>query len=154
MKTTYLSIALISLAGHLTAAEVRLADCPAAVQATIQQNSRDGRIDEIESYSIQGKMLYVAEVELAGDRDLKIHVAADGALVKTREDFSLGETPEAVRKAVEGKLNGGMADDVDRETVGQTATYHVEIDRKGAPDLELMIDSEGQILSEAEDTDD
>lgn len=153
MKTTLLSIALISLAGHAVAAEVRLADCPAAVQATIQQNSRDGRIDEIESYSIQGKMLYVAEVELAADRDLKIHVAADGALVKIREDSTLAEAPEAVRKAVEAKLAGGIADDVDKETVGQTVTYHVEIDRKGAADLELTIDSAGKILSETEDRD-
>lgn len=153
MKTTILSIALISIAGHLSAAEVRLADCPSAVQATIQQNSRDGRLDEIESYSIQGKMLYVAEVELAGGRDLKIHVAADGALVKTREDSTLAEAPESVRKAVEAKLNGGIADDVDKETVGQTVTYHVEIDRKGAPDLELTIDSAGKILSETEEHD-
>ncbi len=153
MKTTLFSIALLSLAGHAAAAEVRLADCPPAVQATIQQNSRDGRIDEIESYSIQGKMLYVAEVELSGDRDLKIHVAADGALMKTREDSTLTEVPEAVRKAVEGKLNGGVADDVDKETAGQTVTWHVEIDRKGAPDTNLTIDSEGKILTESEEHD-
>lgn len=153
MKTTLLSFAFISLVGHAAAAEVKLADCPAPVQATIQQNSRDGRIDEIESYSIQGKMLYVAEVELAAGRDLKIHVAADGALVKTREDAALAEVPEAVRKAVEGKLNGGIADDVDKETAGQTVTYHVEIDRKGAPDTNLTIDSAGKVLSETEEHD-
>ncbi|RYD60251.1 MAG: hypothetical protein EOP83_19830 [Verrucomicrobiaceae bacterium] len=153
MKTTLLSFAFISLVGHAAAAEVKLADCPAAVQATIQQNSRDGRIDEIESYSIQGKMLYVAEVELGGDRDLKIHVAADGALVKTREDSALSEVPEAVRKAVEGKLDGGIADDVDKETAGQTVTFHVEIDRKGAPDTNLTLDSAGKVLSETEEHD-
>ena len=153
MKTTLLSIVIASLAGHAAAAEVRLADCPPAVQTTIQQHSRDGRIDEIESYSIQGKMLYVAEVELAGDRDLKIHVAADGALMKTREDSTLAEVPEAVRKAVEGKLNGGVADDVDKETAGSSITYHVEIDRKGAPDTNLTIDSTGKVLSETEERD-
>ena len=153
MKTMILPFALVSLAGFANAAEVRLADCPPAVQATIQQNSRDGRLDEIESYSIQGKALYVAEVELAGDRDLKIHVAADGTLVKTREDATLAEVPAAVRTAVEGKLNGGVADDVDKETAGSTVTYHVEIDRKGAPDTNLTIDSAGKILSESEEHD-
>jgi hypothetical protein len=153
MKTSYLTIAIIALASHANAAEIRLADCPPAVQTTIQQNSRDGRIDEIESYSIQGRMLYVAEVELAADRDLKIHVAADGALVKIREDSAFSEVPEAVRKTVDSKLGGGLADDVDKETVGQTVTWHIEIDRKGAPDLELTLDSEGKILSETEDND-
>lgn len=154
MKTTILSVALLTLACHAGAAEIRLADCPAAVRATIQQNSRGGHIDEVESHGIEGRTLYVAEVDLPGGRDLKIHVAADGALLKTREDSAIAEVPEAVRKAVEARLGGGIADDVDKETGGTVVTWHVEIDRKGAKDLELVIDSAGKILSETEDADD
>ncbi len=148
-----LPLAIISTTLASQAAEIRLTDCPPEVQKTIQQNSRDGRIDDIESYSIQGKMLYVADVEIAANHDLKIHVAADGALVKIREDVILADAPEAVRKAIESKLSGGKADDVDRETVGDTVTYYVEINRKGAPDLDLTISSDGKVLSEIEDVD-
>jgi len=146
-----LAILSTTLASH--AAEIRLADCPPEAQKTIQQNSRGGRIDDIESYSIQGKMLYVADVEFAGNRDLKIHVAADGALVKTREDITLADAPEAVRKAIESKLSGGKAYDMEKETGGDTVTYYVEINRKGSPDLDLTISSDGKVLSEIEDVD-
>ena len=155
MKTTFMITALSGcLLWTAIGAEVRLEDCPPAVQSTIRENSRSGKIDEIESFAIQGKTLYVAEVELGGDRDLKIHVASDGALVKTREDFPYAEVPDAVRKTVESKLGGGTADDVDKEISGNTVTYFVEIDRSGAPDVDLAIDAEGKLLSETEDAGD
>lgn len=154
MKTTYQFLAIIILAFPASAAEIRIEECPPAVQATIQQNSRSGLIEEVESYAIQGKTLYVAEVELPMDRELKIHVAADGALMKTREDTALAEVPEAVRSTVRSKIAGGSVDDVEKLVVGQTVTFHIEIGRKSAPDLELVIDAEGKILSEREDADD
>lgn len=136
------------------AAEVKLADCPQEVRATIQEHKRDGHVEEVEIYQIEGKSLYVAEVDLPNQRDLKIHVRADGALVKTREDSALAETPAAVRKVVDQKLAGGRADDVEKETTAGTVTYHVEIDRKGSPDLKLAIAEDGRIMAETEDTDD
>lgn len=154
MKTipVYLTIAACAVSAH--AAEVRLKECPAPVQTTIQENARGGHIDEIDSFAIGGKTLYVAEVELPGERDLKIHVSADGTLVKTREDAVLKDAPEAVRKAVESKLGGGKADDVDKETTGKIVTFHVEIERTGSPDLNLVIDSDGKIVSETEEAGD
>lgn len=154
MKTTIAIFATALMAATASAAEIRLDDCPPAVQKTIKDNSRGGHIDEIESYSIQGKQLYVAEVELSSDRDLKIHVASDGALVKTREDSSMADAPEAVRKTVESKLGGGRADDVDKEVKGSAVTYYVEIERKGAPDLNLVVDADGKVVSEQEEIDD
>ena len=137
------------------AREIRLNDCPPAVQATIRENMREGKLDEIEAYTLQGKSLYVAEVELPEDRDLKVHVAADGALIKTREDSSLAEVPAAVQTAVEGIVtNGGKVDDVDKETTGKTVTFHVEIDRSGAPDLHAVVSLDGKILSQQEEIDD
>ncbi|MES2438324.1 MAG: hypothetical protein V4584_04635 [Verrucomicrobiota bacterium] len=154
MKPTIASLVLITAAGPAMAGEIPLADCPAAVQATIRQNLRGGLLDEVESYSIQGKELYIAEVEFPDDRELKIHVAADGALIKIREETALAEIPEVVRKAIDSKLGDGTLDDVEKETVGRTVTFHVEIEREGAPDLNLVIDAEGGILSEVEDSED
>jgi hypothetical protein len=42
-------------------------------------------------------------------------------------------------------------DDVDKETAGQTVTYHVEIDRHGAPDLEVIVSADGAILKQTEE---
>jgi uncharacterized membrane protein YkoI len=154
MKLLVQTIILSSTLASVMAADVRLADCPAAVRATIQENQRDGRVDEVEMYQIEGKSLYVAEVDLPNHRDLKIHVRADGSLLKTREDSALAEVPEAVRQAASARLGGGTVDDVDKETVGKTVTYHIEVDRKGAADVDLVIAEDGKILSETEDYDD
>lgn len=156
MKPT-VAITLIALTGfaHAGSREVRLTECPAAVQATINANLRDGTIDEIESYAVENRSLYVAEVELPNGRDLKIHVAADGKLVKTREDSVLSESPPAVQKVVEGMLaNGGRVDDVDKEIAGKSVTFHIEIERPGAPDLQVALSNDGKIISEKEEIDD
>ena len=132
--------------------EIRLTDCPQAVQSTIQGNARGGHIDEVDFISIDGKDIYIAEVELPQDRDLKVYVLGNGTLVKTLEDIALSEAPEAVGKAVHGL--GGTIDEVEKETAGQAVTYHVEIDRHGAPDLGVVVSADGSILSQTEEADD
>lgn len=132
--------------------EIRLTDCPQAVQSTIQGNARGGHIDEVDFISIDGKDIYIAEVEQPQDRDLKVYVSGNGTLVKTLEDIALSEAPEAVRNAVQGL--GGRIDDVDKETAGQVVSYHLEIDRHGAPDFDVVVSAEGSILSRTEEADD
>ncbi|MFC7337358.1 hypothetical protein ACFQY0_09245 [Haloferula chungangensis] len=139
-------------AGTLGAREVKIDDCPTAVQATIRQNSGEGKIDEIDFLSLEGKEIYIAEVELPGDKDLKVYVSGDGNLLKTREDVALKEVPEAVRTAISG-LEGSV-DDIDRETAGKTVTYEVELDRHGKPDLEVTLSADGRVLSQKEEVED
>jgi len=151
MKTLFLIALLPAVAG---AEPIELAKCPPAVKATIEQNSRGGVVEEVDSHSIGGQTLYVAEVELAGDLDLKIHVATDGALVKTREDVPVASLPEAVRKTVETRLAGGKTDDVEKEVAGSETRYHVEIEKVGAKDVHLVIDPEGKVVRESAGDDD
>ena len=156
MKTIATIAALALATGIATAQtqrrEIRLSDCPQPVQATIQQNSRGGHIDEVDFISIDGKDIYIAEVELPRDRDLKIYVNGGGSLVMTPEAIALRETPAAVRRAVQGL--GGTVDDVDKEIAGQVVTYHIEIDRHGARDLDVVVAENGTILSQTEEADD
>lgn len=134
---------------------IALSACPAPVQKTIEQNLRGGTLDEIESITIEGRTLYVADVDLSRDHDLKIHVAADGALVRLKEDIDLSKAPEAVRDAAKKLVPaGGRIDDVDKESAGGKVTYHVEIDRPNTSDLKVVFSPEGAILSQREDHDD
>ncbi|QJE98014.1 hypothetical protein [Luteolibacter luteus] len=154
---TIATISVLALATSFASAqtqrrEIRLADCPQAVQSTIQSNARGGHIDEVDFISIDGKEIYIAEVDLPRDRDLKVYVSGNGTLSKTLEDIALREAPEAVRNAVQGL--GGTVDDVDKEIAGQVVTYHVEIERHGARDLDVVVSSDGTILSQTEDADD
>lgn len=156
MKTIPTLIALACTTAFASAQverrELRLDECPHPVQATVNANARGGHIDEVDLIGIEGKTIYIAEVELPRYRDLKVYVSGNGALVKTLEDISLRESPEAVRTAVQGLA--GSVDDIDKETNGETVTYHVEIDRAGDPDLDVVLTVNGAILSQTEEADD
>lgn len=153
MKNIIPIITTLAVTTALAAArDVELSDTPEQVRSTIVQNSNNGTIDEIDLIAIEGKVIYIAEIEFPQDREVKIYVAGDGALMKTREDVHLREAPEPVRSAILG-LEGSV-DDVDKETVGEKVSYHIELDRHGQPDLDVVISPEGRILSQAEEDDD
>ena len=151
--------AIIALAGTTVLAsadidrrELRIESCPPAVQATVDANARGGIIEEVDLIAIDGKEIYIAEVELPRDRDLKIYVSGNGTLVKTREELSLRELPAFIRDVT--REYGGTLEDVDKESAGGKVTFHVEIDRQGMPDLEVVLNAEGGVIRETEEHDD
>ncbi|MGA7391741.1 MAG: hypothetical protein WBL40_10000 [Terrimicrobiaceae bacterium] len=118
MKTleALILIALADSTLNLRADDIKLEQCPAAVQDTIRANARDGRIDDINLITIEDRTLYVVEVDLKGGKDLKLHVGSDGKQIKTREDAALSDAPDAVQDAVKKLVPaGGKVDDVDKE---------------------------------------
>ncbi len=134
-----------------------LDSCPPAVRDAVRNNLHGGTLEEIETRRKGGETIYVAEIHPAGrdrddDDDLKIHIGADGRILKTREDIPLREAPDAVKEAL--RSFGGEIDDLDRETRDGAATYHAEIGRKGRPDLEVIISADGRVLREIPDKDD
>lgn len=140
-------------ASMANAEEISLTACPPAVQETIRQNQRAGVLDEVKVISIEGRSLYLAEVKLAGDRDLKIQVSSDGSLLKTREEIPLAELPAAVKEAA-AKLvpAGGSIDDVEREVAAGKTTYRLEIDRPQTRDLKLHLAEDGAVLNQRDDS--
>lgn len=131
--------------------EIRMDDCPAPVREVITANSRDGKIDDVDMIDIDGKQIYIAEVDLPRDTDLKVYVSGEGVLIKTREDVRDGDVPASVTNAVKDL---GTIDDVEKETKGETVTYHVDIDRSGQADLEVVLSESGEVLSKSEGSDD
>ena len=63
--------------------KVKLADCPEAVQKTINDNANGGKIVEIEKETRKdGTVTYEAEVKKTDGTEIEIVVAADGKLIK------------------------------------------------------------------------
>jgi uncharacterized membrane protein YkoI len=154
MKTTCI-ILVTALATALASAEdskarKRLDTAPAAVRQTVNDNSRGGVLDDFDVITIDGKSIYIAEIELPAE--LKIYVSENGSLLKTREDIPFSAAPEAVRKAVTAL--GGTVDETKLETSGKTSTYLIEIDRLGEPDLNVTVSPEGAVLNRHEEADD
>ena len=135
--------------GDRTAEEL-LNRAPAAVQSTVREQARGGRLEDFETITIDGKTIYIAETDRP--HDLKIYVAESGVLIKVREEIPVAKTPAAVLEAARGA--GGVIDEVTKETSGRSETYQVEIDRNGLPDLDLVVTPAGRIVSQNEDSDD
>jgi hypothetical protein len=131
-------------------AKQRLAEAPAAVRQTVSGHSRGGVLDEFDTITIDGKTIYIAEVELPAE--LKIYIAENGSLLRTREEIEFSSAPEAVRGAATAL--GGCIDGIKLEISGRTTVYLIEIDRPGRPDLDVTLSPDGTILSRHEETDD
>lgn len=153
LKTQFLSLVALSLLGvSARADDIELSATPPLVQATIQQYQRDGKVEDVETKTAEGQTWYEAEVKLAGDRDLKIHVRADGSLIKTVEEIPAAEVPPAVQAAANQAVPTGKVDKVHRViTNGLTTTYKIEIDRSGADDVKLEVTETGAILGKEKD---
>ena len=57
---------------------------PQAVQATITENARDGKIGAIEKETRRGATTYEAEVKRIDGKTIAIEVAADGELISVQ----------------------------------------------------------------------
>jgi hypothetical protein len=149
-------IAVLSLSMSLAsihAKDIPLAKCPPEVQATIRGNAREGKIDEVEFLAIEGRRMFIAEVEFPGDRELKIYVLANGTLFKTREDIRFEDAPAKVREAAQQLVaGGGKVDDVVKTTEADgKESYELELKRqRGEKEVKIVFSGEGTILSQKE----
>lgn len=146
MKIPFLSSIIIAFAASIFASEIPLAQCPTGVQNTITQNLKKGVLNEVEIKIFRGSKVYVAEVDLAGGRDLEIYVKPNGTLLRTKEEILFKELPPAVLQSIKSVQSNGRIDSIDRVTHKDKVTYTVEIDYENAPDVKLTLSPDGKIL--------
>ena len=151
------NVLLVMICGAVTAASVSakdipLSQCPPEVQATIRSHARDGKIDEVALLAIEGRRMFIAEVEFPGEKELKIYVLASGALFKTREDIRIEEAPAKVQEAAQQLVaQTGKVDDVVKMTEADgKVTYEVEIKRPREKETKVVFSGDGTILSQKE----
>jgi hypothetical protein len=150
---TLIALALLGTAIYLRADELGLEQCPAVVQETIRANARGGDVDDVNSIIIEGRSIYLIEVEVP-KKDLKLLVDSDGKLIKTREELTVAEIPGAVRETATKLVpEEGEIDEIDKEVAEGKTTYIVQIDRPKAPDLQLVVAEDGTLISQTEDDD-
>ena len=65
---------------------VRLKDAPAPVQATVQTNAAGGKVKEVYKQTVNGLLIYYAEVKGADGKWSKIYVKEAGDLIKVEPD--------------------------------------------------------------------
>ena len=134
------------------AKDIPFSKCPPEVQATIRSHARDGKIDEVELLAIEGRRMFIADVEFPGDKELKIYVLASGTLFKTREDIRIEEAPAKVQEAAQQLVaQTGEVDDVVKMTEADgKVSFEVEIKRPREKETKVVFSGDGTILSQKE----
>lgn len=140
----------------ITPAQAALEAGPAPVrEVVLKALNAGGTLDKFRVVRRGEQTLYIADIDRAEDRDLKLSIRADGSVAKSIEDVPAGELPEAVGQALKALTgDGGHIDDVKKVTEGAVVTFKAEIDRAGKPELDVTVSAEGSVLEQKEDLDD
>ena len=155
---TSLLIPLIFVVSSARGDELKLSDCPVAVQKTLQREANGAEIEEVESETEDGETTYGAEVTFDG-KEYKIVVAEDGTLIEkvldeTEEiqvlEIDLSDCPAAVQKTLKREANGGEIKAVDKETKDGKAIYEIDVKIDGK-NYEIRIGEDGILISKALD---
>jgi len=139
--------------------KVKLTDCPAAVQKTLQRESGGGTLDEIDKQNDGGQALYEAGVKLDG-KNYDVLVAADGTLLKKELDEDEGkesavkfdECPPAVQKTLVREAAGAKIEMVAKQSRQGRPIYEATVPIDGKP-YDIVVDGDGLLLVKRLDDD-
>lgn len=128
--------------------DVELADCPAAVQKTLKEEARGGRIEAVSKETDEGKTSYFADVVIGG-KSYGISVAEDGVLNEFSfhvDDHQIGLTdcPEAVQKTIREAAKGAKIRDVSRELNLGVKVFTTEFESHGKR-YKIMVTEDGTL---------
>jgi uncharacterized membrane protein YkoI len=150
-----------------TESELKLSDCPAAVQKTFQREANGAKIEDVEKEIENGKTTYEADVTIDG-KEYDITVAEDGTLLEKslEEDddedddkkgeeveVKLSDCPAAVQKTLKREANGASIDSVDKESKDGKTVYEVDVKIDGK-NYEIKVAMDGTLISKALDEED
>ena len=159
---TSLVIPLICAVTSARGDELKLSECPAAVQKTLQREANGATIDEVDKKVEDGRTIYGAEVTIDG-KEYEITVTEDGILLeksleeddddddgtKSEEvEVKLADCPAAVQSTLKREANGADIEAVDKETKGGKAIYEVDVKIDGK-NYEIRVGEDGILISKA-----
>jgi hypothetical protein len=138
--------------------KIKFAECPAAVQKTLQREAGGAKIEEVEKESEDGKTNYEAEVKIGG-KNYSIEVAEDGTLLEkeldeeeTEVEIKLADCPAAVQKSLQSEVGGVKIGKVDKETAHGHTVYEIDVAIDGK-NYEIIVNEDGLLLTKKLDQD-
>lgn len=128
---------------------LRLADVPAAVQKTAQEQSKGAAIKRYVKDNEDGKLEYEVEMTVDGhSKDLTI--APDGKLLEVEEQVNLDALPAAVRDGIQKKAGKATVTKVESITKNdKLVAYEAQV-RTAGKHSEIQVGPDGQALQHEE----
>ena len=95
--------------------------------------------------------LYNVEFEIGWNIDHEVWYNAEGKVVKHKEDISKSELPKAVIDRIKTDFKGYSIDDLERISDNGKVVYKMELEALTLQDFDVVVDSNGKILSKIAD---
>jgi uncharacterized protein YxeA len=154
-----LTLASVFIPGGLMAQQapafrqVPLDQVPAIVRETLMKAAGKGKVESIREVTGDKAVQYRADIDLADDTDVKLHVNPDGAVIKTITEVRRENVPAGILATCTTVANGnGKVEDIEQVIAAGVTTWQAEIDREGQADLEVTLDAAGSVLRQQEET--
>jgi hypothetical protein len=134
----------VGVDGKLLSMEMTLADMPAEIRKTIETGIGSGKLESIDHmFEDDGNSYYVEFSREGKARDLS--VAEDGKLQSVQ--VFLSETPPAVQKTINDKLDTGTIIRIDRSFESRNGVFPYEIEgRKDGKPFNFSVGPRGRFL--------
>ncbi len=142
-RISFLFASLTVVAGLAFAAKsIAVKDLPAAVQKTVQEQSKGAEIKNIAKEKEKSGWQYEVETMLNG-KHRDFHVAADGKLIVVEEEIAISDIPAVAKAAIEKKVGTGKLTMVETVTKDGTTMYEGIYTNKGGKKLEVLVKADG-----------
>jgi hypothetical protein len=133
---------LLVLSGIAAAKGLQLKDLPAAVQKTVQEQTKGAEIKTISKETEKGITQYEIETIVNG-KHRDFNVDTKGGLVVVEEETSIDSIPPAAKAAIEKKVAGGKLGMVETVTKGSTTSYEASFTTKAGKKGAILVKRDG-----------
>ena len=142
MKLTGI-LAVMALLLGAAEKKLKLADLPAPVQKTVQEQTKSAELKGLSKEVENGKTLYEVET-MANGKSRDLLVDTSGQIVEVEEAATLESVPAAVKAALEKAAVKGKILKVETVTKGSAVSYEAVVSKNGKKS-EVAVEADGTI---------
>jgi len=144
------SVVLVASAAAAFAQEgserkVEVSQAPSAVQQTVREQSRDGKIRGFSQEEEEGEVVFELELLVHGHtRDMIIDSA--GHILSVEEELEFSSLPEAVKVTLRAQTEGAAIRRIESLAQGgKIVSYEAQVEKSGKRS-EIKVDPEGRLM--------
>lgn len=128
---------------------------PAIIENYLTTNYPDYSVDESEKEILcDGTVVYEVELEDSNDNEMELTFDTEGSFLFSEHEIGNGDLPSVVTNSITNNYPDYSIEETERlDMFDSTTRYEVEI-KNGSSVLEVLLEAEGTVVCQAEDTDD
>ena len=144
-------VGLLALSLALTASalgqetKVKMSNLPAAVQATVTEQSKGATVRGLAKEVEKGKTFYEAEL-LVGDRHKDVLIDASGKVVEVEEQVELNTLPAPVKAEIERQAGKRQIAIIESVTKNGALVYYEAHIKTGIRTKEVKVAPDGKVV--------